>query len=86
MLEHDQCSGFRNMIDQLGLSSSVELKPGEELRLPRELVEKVGPGRWTITITPWTSESGAPPPIRRHDAFLQSFAPEDEGLYDDLAG
>ena len=27
----------------------------------------------------------AAPAVRRHDAFLNSFAPEDEGLYDDVA-
>jgi len=25
-----------------------------------------------------------PAPIRRHSAFLNSYAPEDEGLYDDI--
>ena len=27
----------------------------------------------------------SPPPLRDHSAFLNSFAPEDEGLYDDAA-
>lgn len=26
------------------------------------------------------------PLVRRHDAFLNSYAPSDEGLYDDFAG
>ena len=71
------------MTDQLELSTSVELKPGEILRLPTELIEKIGPGRWTITITPSPEITT---PLRRHDAFLRACAPEDEGLYDDLAG
>lgn len=74
------------MTDQLELSTNVELKPGDVLRLPEELVEKIGPGRWTITITPWLARSDMQTPARRHDAFLRAYAPEDEGLYDDLAG
>jgi hypothetical protein len=30
--------------------------------------------------------STSPGGVRRHDAFLAGYAPEDEGLYDDLAG
>jgi hypothetical protein len=60
----------------------IDLGPGEELRLPRDLVEKVGPGRWIVSVRSATE----PTAVRRHDAFLNSYAPEDEGLYDDLAG
>jgi hypothetical protein len=74
------------MSDQFELSTSMDLKPGEEFCLPRELVEQVGPGRWTITITPCSEEPATPASTRRHDAFLRAYAPEDEGLYDDLAG
>jgi hypothetical protein len=65
------------------LTFTVELAPGEKLTLPHALVESVGPGRWLLTVRPWT---GAPmPPVRCHDAFLNGYAPEDEGLYDDGA-
>jgi len=61
------------------LACTVELQPGEKLSLPAELVQCVGAGRWLITVR---SVNGSRP-IRRHDAFLNGYAPEDEGLYDD---
>jgi hypothetical protein len=60
------------------LSFAVELEPGEKLTLPTEVVESVGAGRWILTIRPAQA-------VRRHDAFLNGYAPEDEGLYEDLA-
>jgi D-lyxose ketol-isomerase len=64
------------------LSYEIELQPGEKLTLPLSLMESVGAGRWIITIQS-VSTAGAPATTRRHDAFLNSYAPEDEGLYDD---
>lgn len=66
----------------LNVIYEVELQPGEKLTLPESLVESIGPGRWIITIQPVTSTtlSGL---VRSHRAFLNSYAPEDEGLYDD---
>jgi hypothetical protein len=61
------------------LTYEVELGPGEKLSLPRPLVDSVGPGRWIITVQPLPSGS------RDHSAFLSSYGPEDEGLYDDIA-
>ena len=70
------------MKDQLlELTCEIELGPGEKLTLPRSLVESVGPGRWVITVAPLTAGS----PARDHAAFLRSYGPEDEGLYDDCA-
>jgi hypothetical protein len=63
----------------LNLTYEIEIQPGEKLVLPESLVESVGEGRWVITIQP--ADSGAS--IRDHRAFLSSYAPEDEGLYDD---
>ncbi|MFL5804933.1 MAG: hypothetical protein ACJ8CR_24705, partial [Roseiflexaceae bacterium] len=42
------------------------------------LVKSLGAGRWLITVRPL-------PAAQLHDsnAFLDSYAPEDEGLYDD---
>jgi hypothetical protein len=65
----------------LNLAYEVELQPGEELSLPATARLSVGAGRWVITIRP---AECPPPAIRSHDAFLNSYAPEDEGLYDDL--
>jgi hypothetical protein len=63
------------------LACTVELAPGEKLALPAALVESIGPGRWIVTVRPWEGSEA----VRRHDAFLNSYAPEDESLYDDLA-
>jgi hypothetical protein len=71
--------------DLLQVAYTVELKPGEELALPDALKGIVGPGRWIVTVQPFTQESSARL-SRRHDAFLNSYAPGDEGLYDDLPG
>jgi hypothetical protein len=72
------------MQDQLvHLAYEVELQPGEKLQLPPGMAEQVGPGRWLITVQPADSSREA---IRQHSAFLNSYAPEDEGLYDDYPG
>jgi hypothetical protein len=59
------------------LTYEIELQPGEQLRLPEALVASIGPGHWRLTIQPVRR-----PPRRGHAAFLNSYAPEDEGLYD----
>jgi hypothetical protein len=58
----------------------VELEPGEKLELPVSLVGTIGPGRWLISVERVTQHSSAP--LRDHSAFLNSYVPEDEGLYD----
>jgi hypothetical protein len=66
------------MRDQLvRLTYEIELQPGEQLRLPEALLASIGPGRWRLTVQPVRR-----PPARSHAAFLSSYAPEDEGLYD----
>ena len=62
----------------LQLAFEIELQDGEKLTIPSSLVEGIGKGKWLITIQP-KSEKGD----RSHDAFLKSYSPEDEGLYDD---
>lgn len=70
------------MKDQLmELTYEVELGPGEKLSLPRSLVESIGPGRWIITVQPLPASLLD----RDHAAFLRSYGPDDEGLYDDCA-
>jgi hypothetical protein len=63
------------------LSYDVELHPGETLQLPESVVKRVGPGRWRIIIESVGNEVSTP--VRGHSAFLNGYAPEDEGLYDD---
>jgi hypothetical protein len=63
------------------LTYEIELLPGESLSLPEALVASVGPGRWRLTIQPVLQS-----PLRNHTAFLKSYAPEDEGLYDAYSG
>jgi len=65
----------------VSLTYEIELQPGEELTLPESLVKSLGAGRWLITVRPLPA-----PPVRDHNAFLDSYAPEDEGLYDDDVG
>ena len=61
----------------VNLTYEIELEPGEKLTLPESLITYVNAGRWLITIQP------LPALISSHSAFLNSYAPEDEGLYDD---
>ena len=67
----------------MDFSITVDVLPGERFALPPEILEKLGPGRWTVTVRPASIERAS---VRLHDAFLNAYAPEDEGLYDDLAG
>ena len=62
----------------VSLTYEIELQPGEELSLPESLVKSLGAGRWLITVRSLSASS-----LRDHNAFLESYAPEDEGLYDD---
>lgn len=64
------------------ITFDVQLQPGEPLTLPEDAAAIVGPGHWVVSIRPADSAGG---PIRDHTAFLNSFAPEDEGLYDDYS-
>lgn len=67
----------------VNLTYEIELQPGELFALPSELTANIGAGRWLITIQPVSTPSSPPLPTRSHSAFLNSYAPEDEGLYDD---
>ncbi|MEH2081666.1 MAG: hypothetical protein V7K89_17170 [Nostoc sp.] len=62
------------------LTYEIELKPGEKLNFPESILENITTGRWVITIQQKAEE---PKSTRNHDAFLNGYAPEDEGLYDD---
>jgi hypothetical protein len=60
------------------LTYEIELQQGQKLYLPEALIAHVGPGRWRVTVQPVRQR-----PTRSHAAFLNGYAPEDEGLYDD---
>ena len=64
----------------VNLTVEVTLQPGEKLSLPQSLIDSVGAGDWLISIQPATASQTV---IRNHSAFLNGYAPEDEGLYDD---
>ena len=59
------------------LTCEIDLKPGETLTLPESLIARIGSGHWVVTIELVSRIN------RCHNAFLNGYAPEDEGLYDD---
>jgi hypothetical protein len=65
------------------LTYEVEIEDGEPFTVPAGLDESLGPGRWRITIQPIAATANGESAVRGHDAFLNAYAPEDEGLYDD---
>jgi hypothetical protein len=65
----------------VNLTYEVQLQLGETLALPETLTKNIGEGRWLITIQP--VQPIPTPATRNHNAFLNGYAPEDNGLYDD---
>ena len=64
------------------ITYEIQIEPGEKLTLPQSLIDTLSPGRWMLMIRPLFT----PVPqtaVRDHQAFLNSYTPEDEGLYDD---
>lgn len=66
----------------VNLTYEVELKKGEVFSFPEEATKQLKPGKWLISIRPAQKEV-ALSVTRRHQAFLNSYADADEGLYDD---
>ena len=64
----------------VNLTYEIDLQSGETLTLPKSLVDQIGEGSWIITIQPKFKKTEK---IRNHNGFLNGYAPEDEGLYDD---
>jgi hypothetical protein len=69
---------------RVNLCCEIELQTGEKLALPDEIVDRIGAGRWLISIVSIV-ETANLPTTRYHDAFLNSYTSEDEGLYDDYS-
>lgn len=66
------------------ITYDVELQPGEPLSLPEDAAGILGPGHWLVSIRP-AKPAAQNGPLRDHAAFLNSYVPEDEGLYDDYS-
>lgn len=69
---------------------NVSLSPDLEDRL-REEAQRRGVSLDAVTVELLEEHLSCGGPvaaskIRRHDAFLKGYAPDDEGLYDDLGG
>lgn len=62
----------------------IEIGPDERLSFPQELIDIVSTGRWLVSISP--ADRGQPAPTRDHSAFLQSYSPEDDALYENYPG
>ena len=60
------------------LAFTVEIEEGEKLTIPDSIGLDIGKGKWLITIQPNSIN-----PVRTHNAFLNAYSPEDQGLYDD---
>jgi hypothetical protein len=67
----------------VSLAYEIDLHPGERAEVPADLLECLGPGKWLITVRP-VNRMPSPVPFLGQTAFLNSYGPEDEGLYDDL--
>lgn len=63
----------------INLTYEIEIRSGETLILPQSLLDQVGEGSWIISIQPKSPQAE----IRVHNAFLNGYTQEDEGLYDD---
>lgn len=66
----------------VNLTYTVDVRSGERLKLPEALQNVITEGRWLITIHPYSS-TVQQTLTRSHSVFLNSYVPEDEGLYDD---
>jgi len=67
----------------INLTYEIELIDGEVFLFPEDAVKRLSPGKWWINIRPVPAQNNIGNQIRGHGAFLNSYAAEDEGLYDD---
>ncbi|MEX0783798.1 MAG: hypothetical protein WD557_14235 [Dehalococcoidia bacterium] len=59
----------------------IQVAESDRQQLPEPLREVLGEGDWLVTVEP--ADDGTL--LRDHSSLLSGYAPEDEGLYDDLA-
>jgi predicted transcriptional regulator len=64
------------------MTLTIHLSPETERKL---LEQAATTGEDVSTLVERAVEEKFAAAIRRHDAFLNSYAPQDDGLYDDLA-
>ncbi len=65
----------------LTVTCKISLAAGECMQLPPEVTGLLGEGEWLLMLRRLNPEE---PDIWDPEAFLASYGPEDEGLYDDL--
>jgi hypothetical protein len=65
------------------LTYEIDIEPGASFAVPVGLTDSLTPGRWRITIQPLEPASLSFGHVQGHGAFLNAYAPEDEGWYDD---
>jgi hypothetical protein len=82
MNEHEASQAMQSKVTEI--TFDVTLQPGEPLTLPQDASQIVGPGHWLVSIRP-VDPAGDLGAVRDHSAFLNSYAPDDEGLYDDYS-
>jgi hypothetical protein len=77
---------MKSMVNQATtFTYEIDLQPGEPLALPSDVMANLQAGHWRITFQPVLTAVSSESPSRDHGAFLSSYAPEDEGLYDDYS-
>jgi len=67
---------------EVAMTLTIDLSPETERKL---LEQATVTGMKVSNLVEQALEEKFAAKVRRHDAFLNSYAPEDEGLYDDLA-
>lgn len=60
------------------LSCEIQVRPGEAISLPPEITERVGAGRWLVTITPVVQHAT---PVRVSDRSLADYELADHGIH-----
>ena len=77
--EQSRATIARMRVEAIEHRYRVRIEAEDRRRLPPSLREVFLEGEWLVTIEP------AETTYRDHSSFLSGYAPEDEGLYDDLA-
>ena len=67
----------------VSLTYEIDVRQGEKVEMPADLLERLGPGKWLITVRP-ANRVPSQSLLLGQSAFLNGYGPEDEGLYDDI--